>query len=240
MHGAAVGVVGGVRNELIVGGQCEPFVQRIGIICFQHAFAAVIELAVADEHAEAAGGDEVAMIPRQGVDRAAETDYVVWPPPARALDRGAERQAGIDVGERHDFGLAVVPAPAAEQPHVVGDGLLEIDRIAILDAAGAGLRDVEVESGIVQRVAIAAHVGAVEPAEGSDLAGLAQQRIACFQFQHILAALEQAGVEAVRVRFRIHQEIAAAQRPLFLVELGGDAVAQSELVGGVVKSARRP
>ena len=49
MHGATVGGVGGVRNKLIVRGQREPFVQRKGIVRFQYALAAVIELAVADE-----------------------------------------------------------------------------------------------------------------------------------------------------------------------------------------------
>ena len=63
MHGAAVGVVGGVRNKLIVVGHRESVVQRKGIIRFQYALAAVIELAVADENAKAASGEEVAMIP---------------------------------------------------------------------------------------------------------------------------------------------------------------------------------
>ena len=51
---------------------------------------------------------------------------------------------------------------------------------------------------------------------------------------------EHAGVETVRVRDRLHQEIAAAQRPLFLVELGGGAVGQADLVGGIVECAGRP
>ena len=96
---------------------------------------------------------------------------------------------GIDVGERHDLGLAVVPAPAAEQSDVVGHGLFEVDDVAVFDAARAGLRNVEIERRIVQRLAIAAGIGAVEPGDGAQLSGLREQRIAGFQFDHILAAL---------------------------------------------------
>jgi hypothetical protein len=60
---------------------------------------AVIELAVADQDSEAAGRDIIAVISRQAVDRAGETDPVLRPAPSRALDRSPQREAGIDVGK---------------------------------------------------------------------------------------------------------------------------------------------
>src|SRR3954463_4197484 len=70
-HRAAVGVVGGGGDELVVGGQRDLLVQRVGVIGLEDALAPVVERAIADQDAETAGGDEVAVISRQRVDRAA-------------------------------------------------------------------------------------------------------------------------------------------------------------------------
>ena len=58
---AAVGVVRGVDEELIIEGQRRRFVDLVGIIGLQNFFFAVIELAVANEQAEAAGREERAV-----------------------------------------------------------------------------------------------------------------------------------------------------------------------------------
>src|ERR1700710_1460725 len=112
------------------------------------------------------------MILRERVDCAAYSDHVVGPSPAYALDREAGGKAGVDIGEGHDLGLAVVPAPAAEQADVVGQRLFEVEDVTIFDAARAGLRDVEIEGRVVQRLAIAAGKGAVQPSDGAQLARL--------------------------------------------------------------------
>src|SRR6266852_8233668 len=102
------------------------------------------------------------MIPGKRVDGAADPDHVVGSAPSRALDGDAEREAGIDISERHDLGLAVVPAPAAEQADFVAQGLFDVEDVAVFDAAPAGLRDIEIERGIIQRLAIASGKGAFE------------------------------------------------------------------------------
>src|SRR5712691_2857409 len=151
----AVGVIGGSGDQRIIGGEGEGFVERKGVIGFQNALRLVVESAVADQRSKAAGGEEIAVVPRERVDRPADADHVVGPAPFGALDRGAKRGAGVDIRERHDLVLAVVPAPAAEQSDVAGQGLLEIERVTVFDAPPARLRDVEVERRIVQRFAIA-------------------------------------------------------------------------------------
>src|SRR5436309_9534334 len=60
-HRAAIGVVGGVGDELVIGGQRDLLVQRVGVIGLEDALAPVVERAVADQDAETAGGDEVAV-----------------------------------------------------------------------------------------------------------------------------------------------------------------------------------
>jgi hypothetical protein len=61
MNRAAVGVVGGVGDQLIVGGQGEVLVEGISVIRLEDALVAVVEPAVADQQAKAAGGKEVAL-----------------------------------------------------------------------------------------------------------------------------------------------------------------------------------
>ena len=87
MDRATIGIVSGVGDELVVGRQRDLLGERVGVIGFEDALLAVIELPIADQRAEPAGGDEVAMIVRQRVDRAGDSDRVIWPPPFGALYR---------------------------------------------------------------------------------------------------------------------------------------------------------
>src|SRR5215213_1611029 len=86
---AAVGIVGGIGDELVVRRHRDRLGDRIGVIGFEDAFPTVIELPVADQRAKSAGRDEVAVVARQRVDRAADADRVVGPAPFGALDRQA-------------------------------------------------------------------------------------------------------------------------------------------------------
>jgi len=49
---AAIGVIAGVDNELVVERQGGPLVEAIRVIGFQYLLLAVIKLAVADQNAE--------------------------------------------------------------------------------------------------------------------------------------------------------------------------------------------
>ena len=52
MHRAAVGVVGGVGDQLVIRGQRQLFCQRVGIVGLEDPLALVVERAVADQDAE--------------------------------------------------------------------------------------------------------------------------------------------------------------------------------------------
>ena len=64
MDRAAIGIVGGIGDELVVRRQRDRLVERIRVVGFEDALLAVIELPVADQRAEPAGGEEVAVIAR--------------------------------------------------------------------------------------------------------------------------------------------------------------------------------
>ena len=68
MNRAAVRIVGGVGDQLIIRGQRQIPVECEGIVGFEDPLAPVVERAVADQDAEAAGGDEVAMVARERID----------------------------------------------------------------------------------------------------------------------------------------------------------------------------
>src|ERR1700742_2469577 len=84
--GSAVGVIGGICDELIVRSDRKTLGHRISVIGFQDLFGAVIELAVTDQEAEAAGGEEISVRRRKAVGRAADTDRVIRPTPEATLD----------------------------------------------------------------------------------------------------------------------------------------------------------
>src|SRR5215813_2802165 len=89
--GTAIGVIGGIDDQLIVGGEGERLVQRIGIVGLENPLGPIVELTVANQGAETARRDEVAMVARQHVDGSANADDVVGAAPFSSLDRQARR-----------------------------------------------------------------------------------------------------------------------------------------------------
>src|SRR4029077_20778449 len=148
---SAIGVVGEIGDELIVERQRRPLVGVVRIEGLDDLFRTIIDLAVADQNAEATDREEIAVIPRDRIDGAGKADLVVRATPGRAADRGAERgasgggvaggEASVDVGECGNFGLAVVPAPATEYSDVVGERLLEIQVVAVFGSGLPGQED---------------------------------------------------------------------------------------------------
>ena len=139
----------------------------------------------------------------------------------------------IGVGPADLLGLAGVPARAREQPEVFGDGLFDIDDETVVVADAPRQRDV----GIVQRChrqrdgfGIAAGIGAVDPTDQAQLAGLRRNPIAKLQLGDVFAAIRDVGVEPIVVGDDRHQEIAGAERPIFLIQLRVGAPGVADLV----------
>src|SRR4030081_1035423 len=125
-HWSPVGVVSGIGDELIIERQRAPFVDVIGIISLNNFLFAVVQMAISNQQANAAGREEVAVGIGKTIDDATKTDGVIVSPPRDTPDRYAGRHAAIDIGEGQDFGLAVVPACASEDADVPGDRLLHV------------------------------------------------------------------------------------------------------------------
>ena len=182
---------------------------------------------------------------RDLVQREGDADRVVGPLPAPALDRGAERETLVDVGEGHDLILAVIPAIAAEHADIVGDLLLEVEVVADLDAALARLGD-GVVGGDAERigerhgVVVRTREHAVEERTGLVDAGPVVGLEAHLQLGDVAAAREQVPVHEVAVGDGRHQEVAGPHRPVGIVQLGADAIGQADLVRRVVEGAGRP
>jgi Carbohydrate-selective porin, OprB family/Recombination endonuclease VII len=89
-NGPAVAVVGGVRDELVIERQ-PPGEERQAVVHLDDLLRARIgQLAVADENAETAGIEKGLMLSGDSVDDAGQSERVVRPTPALAV----ERQAG--------------------------------------------------------------------------------------------------------------------------------------------------
>src|ERR1700730_16896665 len=82
----AVGVVGGIGDELIIESQRTPLVDLICIKCLENFLFAVVQLTISDQQANTAGREEVAMRAGETVDHSSNSDCVIRPPPVTALD----------------------------------------------------------------------------------------------------------------------------------------------------------
>lgn len=125
-YGPAVSVVGWVSDELIVQCQRRPLVDVERIESLEDRFRAVVERAVADEQAVTAGGEEIAMRGGKAVYGTADADPVTRSSPRRAKDRDATRDTSVDIGERENLVVAVVPAYAGKNADILAECLLEV------------------------------------------------------------------------------------------------------------------
>src|SRR5438445_9422206 len=76
VHRPAIGVIGWIGDELIIRSDGEVLVDRKRVIGLQNSFRLIIKPAVADQEAEPAGCEEVAMGAGEAVDGAAEPDRI--------------------------------------------------------------------------------------------------------------------------------------------------------------------
>src|SRR5713226_8601450 len=118
-HWAAVAIVGGIDDELIVG-RGPPIADRKAVVGFQDLLeAGMRQLAVADQDAEPAGIEVSLMHTRNAVDNASDPESVVGPAPPLPGNRGPDRRGAIDVGELVRFAIAVRKAGAREYADAV-------------------------------------------------------------------------------------------------------------------------
>ena len=138
------------------------------------------------------------------------------------------------------------PRTPAEHAQFVADRLLEIEIIAIFGAPLAGEHDrigrieFRIEQREIDRLTVASGKVSIRPQPHAKFSVTREQGIARLELGDIRPARKQACVELVRVRLDPGEEIADAQCPMFLVELGDRAVTEPDLVRWVIEGARRP
>ena len=73
-----------------------------------------------------AGREEEPVGAGKTIDDAAKTDDFVVSSPSGPLDRYAARHAAVNIAERQDLGLPIVPAGASEDADILGVRLLRL------------------------------------------------------------------------------------------------------------------
>src|ERR1035437_8894850 len=130
--GAAIAVVTGIDDMLHTG--CEvytaPHVRRV--VGLKNIFAAIIQLAIAQQESQAARREIVLVIFLDGVGHERDAGAILLAMPPCALGSHALRKGLVylRVGER--LGLTVVPSEAAEGGEILSETLLEVDAEAAL------------------------------------------------------------------------------------------------------------
>src|SRR5262245_25962124 len=109
---SSVSIIRGIRNKLVIEGQCCPLVQAISVVGFHYLLVPVIEPAITDQDSEASGREVGACLRREPLYHATNSDLIVGAAPRRSLQDCAYRKASVAVSPADLFGLPGVPASA--------------------------------------------------------------------------------------------------------------------------------
>src|ERR1700722_12356677 len=131
-HWAAVAVVARIGNMLQARRQVNTAPHVDGVIGLEDVLAAVVEMAVAEQKAQAPGGEIILVIPLDGIAHKGGPGAILFAVPPRAIRPHAFGKGLIDFRIREGLGLAVIPPEAGERREIGREILLEIDAEAIL------------------------------------------------------------------------------------------------------------
>jgi hypothetical protein len=170
--GAAVAVVAGVVDVLHIERVEHAAPGVVVVVAFDDVFAAVVEVAVAEQEAEAAEFQILLVVGLDGVGDDGEADLVDGAMPAGSGVVGAEFDGLVHFGVGEGLVLALVPAEAAGDAEILRDFLLGVVAEAVFERAevlvegdgghgDAVLRGVRAVEEVLDGFAIGAHVRAV-------------------------------------------------------------------------------
>src|SRR6266850_3819853 len=120
---AAVAVIARVRDALTAEGEVRLLHDRQAVKDFEDPFRRVIQAPVAEEEAETAGGEIIAVRTRKPVDVSRNTDGVFGTTPSAPFNERTRRERTINLREHESLGFSVTPARA----HVRADILADLD-----------------------------------------------------------------------------------------------------------------
>src|SRR5262245_13388140 len=107
---AAVAVVSRVVDPLEVDAHDDPLADLQAVVRLDDLLVPVAQRSVADDEAQAARSQIVAVGIRQTVEDDGQSETVLRPAPARPFPDQARSHRSVNLGERPRFRLAVVPS----------------------------------------------------------------------------------------------------------------------------------
>jgi hypothetical protein len=128
---AARAVESRVCDKLVVQGAMEPLGELAIVVHFHDFLRAVAQSTVAVENTQATGLQEQPVPPINPAPHTGQADCILWTPPSRTLDAGAERRRGIGVRKHPGFVLPVIPAEARKHADVLANLLLRVQPKAV-------------------------------------------------------------------------------------------------------------
>src|SRR5712691_13339933 len=120
---AAVAVIARVRDALISEGEVRLLHDRQAVKDFEDPLRRVIQAPVAEEEAQPARGEIIAMRPRKPIDVSRDTYGVFGTTPSAPFNESTRRERTIDLREHESLGFAVTTA----RTHVRADILADLD-----------------------------------------------------------------------------------------------------------------
>ena len=240
---AAVAVVAGVVDALHVDGVIQAAPGVPVVVAFEDVFAAVVELAVAQQEPQPAIFQVVLVVALDGVRDHGDAELVLGAMQAAHGVVAAKLHGLVHLGVGEGLVLALVPAEAAEGAQVAGDVLLGVVAEAVLEGAevlvgGDGGGGVDAGEVGLDGLAVVAHVGAVGEEEDALRAFLAgHDALAQLELAVVGAGAAEGPVQIDAVGDDGHGEESVAQAPDAVVVLGHAAQGVAAGVGGVVPGA---
>src|SRR3989454_1782543 len=139
---AAVAVVARVRDALISEGGVRLLHDRQAVKDFENPPRRVIQAPVAEEEAQPARGEIIAMRPRKPIDVSRNTYGVFGTTPSAPFDEATRRERTINLREHESLGLAVTPARADVRADIFAELDLCTDSEALLELGPAHRRHI--------------------------------------------------------------------------------------------------
>jgi hypothetical protein len=116
--GAAIAVVTGIVDVLQAGSDMDAAPGADGVVSLQNSFAAVVQVAIAEEKAQTAVGEVYLMVFLDGVRDESEPGSILLAVPPCAACANAGRDGLINLGIGEGFSFAVVPTNAGKRGDV--------------------------------------------------------------------------------------------------------------------------
>src|SRR5882762_20850 len=210
---AAVAVIARVRDALISEGEVRLLHDRQAVKDFEDPLRRVIQVPVAEEETQPAGGEIIAVRTRKPVDVSRYTDGVFGTTPSAPFNERTRRERTINLREHESLGFSVAPACADVRADIFADLDLCTDSEPLLELDPAHRRYIRRSrrsSAQSDCVSVIARVNAIAEHQHARDGRLAGKLVRQFELGDIAIAPDDAVFQAQPVRLHRHEETPGA------------------------------